>query len=324
MRSHLTILLVLLWSSASLAQKKDPLELVPLVDMQAPRVAVWFVAAPKTPFEDAAAVEEQIYEDFFKRMDIRMLSREKTLEQLGEVGDEEMQACDGRDPCLFKIGKTLKVDRMVGVIMVGVRPNYKIILKCFDLSGKQPKQLNAVVEGSLTDLLIGGTADAVASVFENQDQYAPVDMQALTRKKNTRPAPIATPPEPARTADVKPVRKAEQETSVAIPAPEQPGFFKQHLWSTIAAGTSVAFLVTGIVCGVKSDSIESSWGTDEVWDPERNQLGKDYALAANIMFGLSGAAAIGSVLLFFLVEQDPDSPVSVYPTGTGFEATVRF
>ena len=90
-------LLVLLMASLAIAQeekKEDPgtdraaeggsgLELTPLVDMKAPLVVLWFTAGKDIPLDDASAVEAQVYEDFVKRIDIRVLSREKTLKELG-------------------------------------------------------------------------------------------------------------------------------------------------------------------------------------------------------------------------------------------------
>jgi hypothetical protein len=343
MRCLLACSLVLLTASFATAQEDEKkkeevpgLELTPLVDMQAPLVVLWFTAGPDIPLDDASAVEAQVYEDFLKRMDIRVLSREKTLKELSGAENAKLQECKAEDVCLYQIGKTVKAAHVVGVVMHGTAKNYRLILKSFALNRKPPAQLNSVVEGSLTELLIGGAAGAVSALFENTEQYAPIDSAILAAaEKPEAPAEEKTTPPPpaeeaAKTEPEKPkevIAKVEpkpEEEVIARP-PERPGFLRRHLWSAIALGTGVVAAGVGAEFGVMSKSARDdvSW-PEGTWDPDRDSQGRNAATIANVMFGVAGAAAITSLVLFFLLEYDDEPGVAVTPTGTGVQALIRF
>ena len=331
-------LLVLLVAFLAFAQeeKKDDgsgLELTPLVDMKAPLVVLWFTAGADIPLDDASAVEAQVYEDFVKRMDIRVLSREKTLKELAAAENAKLQECKDEDVCLLQIGKAVKAAHVVGVVMQGTAKNYRLILKSFALNRKPPGQLNSVVEGSLTELLIGGAAGAVSALFENTEQYAPIDQAVLAAvEKSAEPEKPAPPPpkkEPVKTEPPKKIIakvETKPEGEVVHKLPERPGFFRRHLWSAIALGTGVVAAGVGAGFGVMSKSARDdvSW-PDGSWDPDRDSEGRHAATIANIMFGVAGAAAVTSLVLFFFFEDDADEAgVSITPTGTGVQALIRF
>ncbi|MBW1810862.1 MAG: hypothetical protein JRJ87_21905 [Deltaproteobacteria bacterium] len=348
MRRYIFFLIVVMLPVQTWAQDEDSsspgLDLVPLVNTKAPKVAVWFVADPKISLDDASALEGQMYEDFYKRSDIQLLSREKTFDLLGKSGKPKLQECKGDDLCLIRIGRAIKVSRIVGVSMEDVDGNYNIVLKSFNLEVDPPSQLNSVVEGSLTDLLIGGSGGAIAAIFENSDQYAPVDMAALTAAEKKESPPVVAEkkppkPEPIKVEEPSPKPKvvkapepivhklksapAPKEDIVAV-APARPSFLRRHMWSAVALGTSLATLGTGIAFGVLGQDIADEQGTQ--YNSSRDGTGRDYTLTANVMFGLAGAAAITSVILFFFVEDDaPEtSNVSILPSGAGVQALVRF
>jgi len=342
-------LLVLLIASLALAQekgKKDPgtdkaadkgsgLELTPLVNMKAPLVVLWFTVGSDIPLDDASAVEAQVYEDFAKRMDIRVLSREKTLKELSAAENTKLQECKAEDVCLIQIGRAVKAAHVVGVVMHGTAKNYRLILKCFALNSKPPGQLNSVVEGSLTELLIGGAAGAVSALFENTEQYAPIDGAILAAadepaktKKSVSPPPVKDPVKTETGEPKKIIAKVETkpEGQVVHRLPERPGFFRRHLWSAIALGTGVVAAGVGVGFGVMSKSARDdvSW-PEGTWDPDRDSEGRDAATIANIMFGVAGAAAVTSLVLFFFFEDDGDeSGVSITPTVNGVQALIRF
>jgi hypothetical protein len=342
-------LLVLLMASLALAQeekKEDPgtdraaeggsgLELTPLVNMKAPLVVIWFTAGTDIPLDDASAVEAQVYEDFVKRIDIRVLSREKTLKELASAENTKLQECKSEDVCLIQIGKAVKAAHVVGVVMHGTTKNYRLILKCFALNSKPPGQLNSVVEGSLTELLIGGAAGAVSALFENTEQYAPIDEVLLAAaekpaetKKSAPPPPVKEPVKTETVAPKKIIAKVETKPGgeVVHRLPERPGFFRRHLWSAIALGTGVVAAGVGVGFGVMSKSARDdvSWPNGS-WDPGRDSEGRDAATIANIMFGVAGAAAVASLVLFFFFEDDGgESGVSITPTGNGVQALIRF
>ena len=334
----LTVLLVASLAFAQEEKKKEDgggLELTPLVNMKAPLVVLWFTAGADIPLDDASAVEAQVYEDFVKRLDIRVLSREKTLKELASAENAKLQDCKSEDVCLVQIGKAVKAAHVVGVVMHGTAKNYRLILKSFALNRKPPSQLNSVVEGSLTELLIGGAAGAVSALFENTEQYAPIDAAVLAAAEKPIEEKTPAPPPPEKeTAKTETgtskeiIAKVESkpEGQVVHKLPERPGFFRRHLWSAIALGTGLVAAGVGVGFGVMSKSAQDdvSW-PEGTWDPGRDSEGRDAATVANIMFGVAGAAAIASVVLFFFFEDDGDEPgIAVTPTTNGVQALIRF
>jgi hypothetical protein len=342
MRRVLACLVVLLAAFVATAQEDQKkategsgLELTPLVNMEAPLVVLWFTAGADIPLDDASAVEAQVYEDFLKRLDIRVLSREKTLKELAAAENAKLQECKSEDVCLLQIGKAVKAAHVVGVVMHGTAKNYRLVLKCFALDREQPAQLNSVVEGSLTELLIGGAAGAVSALFENIDQYAPIDKTVLAAVE--KPAEVAeekkpTPPPAKDTTEAETSKEiiakveARPEGEIVARPPERPGFFRRHLWSAIALGTGVVAAGVGAGFGVMSKNARDdvSWpkGT---WNPDRDSQGRSAATIANVMFGVAGAAAVTSLVLFFFFEDDDEeSGVSLTPTGNGVQALIRF
>lgn len=319
------------------------LDLVPLVNMKAPLVAVWFVADLNVSLDDASALESQVYDEFFKRSKVRVLSREKMIDELQKAGADDLQGCRGEDMCLFKIGQALKVKWIVGIQLDGVPKNYRVVLKCFNLERDKPTQLNSVVEGSLAELLIGGLGGGVAAIFDNPDQYAPLELkpQAVEKKAvaaktsavkpaptapGSRPAPkvVEKQPEPIAAAAAKTEPKPGPVESIAARAPGKPGFLRRHLWSAISLGVSVAALGTGIALGATGQKIADDQSLR--FDPDSDDKGRAYTAAANAMFGVSGAASLTSIILFLFLETD-DSPaggITVVPGPGGVGAMVRF
>ncbi len=322
------------------------LDLVPLVDMKAPLVAIWFVADPNVSMDDASALESQVYDEFFKRTKIRVLSREKMIDELQMAKADKLQGCRGEDICLYKIGRALDVKQIVGIQMNGDAKNYRVVLKSFDLEKDKPTQLNSVVEGSLAELLIGGIGSGVAAIFDNTDQYAPLELKAPATENKTpassakvvakqveKTAPVSRPmtetvqqkPEPAPIA----VRTVEQKPSAAenlvAEVPRRPGFLRRHLWSAIALGASIATLGTGIALGAMGQKIADDQSVR--FDPDSDSSGRTYTTTANAMFGISGAAALTSILLFFFLETDDSGPglVTIVPGPSGgMGALVKF
>jgi len=325
------------------------LQPVPLVNMEAPEVAIWFIADPEVPLDDASALESQIFEEFFKRSDIRVMTRETTLEKLQKAGDPEMQECKGGDACLLKIGKTLEVTRVIGVLMEGSEPSgYRMLLKSFNLEPEQPTQLNSGGEGVLTELLIGGVGGGVTAIFENSDQYAPVELAEATageKEVPEKPEKVDEKTQPAVASAEKTAKASTAEGSpatatsvvarriepapktdgdVVTQAPSRPGFLRRHMWSAIALGTSITSLAIGIGLGVEGQSIADGQAVE--YDSGQDSLGKTYTNAANAMFGVAGATAIASVILFFFIEDDaPEAgTVSLLPGSGGARAVIRF
>ncbi len=310
------VLVVFLFSIHAMAQTgqheqpspdpDDPMGVVPLVDKSAPLVVIWFTEVTDVPLEDSSAIESQMYEDFGKRMDIRMMSREKTLKLVNETGDVELQQCLWEDACLLAIGRLLEADRIVGIKLSGSAEEYYLAFKFIDLEQDEPGRLTNVISGSLSKLLMSGASDGVAAIL---DKPAPAAAE---------PEQPARPPAPRRAELVQP-KPRDEEPVVFIY--EKPGFFRRHLGSTIALGVGLVAAGTGIGFGVMSR--KAGQDVEFQWNEARDQDGRDNALAADVLFGLAGAAVATAVVLFLLEPGADDDPgVSVTPTGAG--ALVRF
>ncbi|HOX45619.1 MAG TPA: procyclic acidic repetitive family protein [Myxococcota bacterium] len=322
----------------------DDFGVVPLVDEKAPRLVVWFAAGPGIKAEDARAVETQVLKDFDKRRDFRLVPRARVKTELKEAGQPELDRCDGGDACLLAIGRLLKADRMIGAELQRTASGYRLVLKSIDLKRKPPAKLNSVVEGSVSELLMGGLTSGVAATFDGDVEPVPIAEEgaAPAPRLATRPEPVA-PTRPGPKAEpapaVEPAREpgpgpgiadggnvkverlegAAPGAEVQAGAPERPGFFSRHLGSVISLGIGLAAGGAGLGLGLASMDAQDS--VEQQWDPSTDSSGRDQALAANILFGVAGAAAITAVVLFILEPGADDAPVVEAAPGG---AAIRF
>ena len=359
----LTLIMALVWSSAGLAQQppppppgEPPMEIVPLVDENAPLLVVWFSENQAVSLEDASAAEGQVFEDIGKRMDVRVFSRDKTIKIVTETGNPVLQNCNWSDGCLVAIGKLAKADKVIGIKISGTKERYFLALKRLDL-GDKPARATKIASGSLTNLLMGGINTALTELLDKPAKPAPglmekdpkasdagdLDEPAPVPLAPPSPAPVKDPKpaqaqEPVRTADAAPARapapaptamrdppKAtivapEPKDELPPPAPERPGFFRRHLGSTIALGVGLVAACAGTGFGVMAQQAQDD--VEFQWDPARDDDGKNNALAANVLFGVAGAAAVTAVVLFILEPGADEAEVSVTPTANG--AAFRF
>ena len=98
-------------------------------------------------------------------------------------------------------------------------------------------------------------------------------------------APVAAPPAPAPRRDL--VRTA-------------PPAHRRRVWTWVAAGGAAVLLASGALFGHRADTAYDEYKmTDSPgrYDELRDQVRRD-SLTANLLFAGSGAAAIGSVILF--------------------------
>lgn len=320
-----------------------PMEVVPLVDENAPLVVVWFSENQAVPIEDASAAEGQVFEDIGKRMDVRVFSRDKTLKIVTETGNPVLQQCNWSDGCLVAIGKLAKADKVIGIKISGTKDRYFLALKRLDL-GDKPARATKIASGSLTNLLMGGINKALTELLDKPAKPAPglmdkdpkasdaVDPDEPTPVPLTPPAP-APAPAPVRTAEAppapQPVVSPPPKATIVAPAPvdelppappERPGFFSRHLGSTIALGVGLVAAGAGTGFGVMARQAQDD--VEFQWDPARDDAGKSNALAANVLFGVAGAAAVTAVVLFVLEPGADTASVRIAPTANG--AAVRF
>ncbi len=331
------------------------LPVVPLVDEDAPLIMVWFTEALDVPLDDASAIETQLFEDICKRLDLRVFSREKTLKLVNESGDRKLQQCKWQDHCLQAIGRLVEADQVIGVKMSGSGGQYYLAFKHIVLDD-QPQRKTAMVGGSMSKLLMSGIAKTLTELLgpaekpaaeppaaepaaEDGASRAPADgndpaavavvplvpaaepaVEPESRPA-VEPAPVAAEPAP-QAPRARVVESRPRDEQPPVPA-QGPGFFRRHLGSTIALGVGLAAAGTGIGFGVMAAQAQDD--VSHQYDPATDDAGRNNALAANVLFGVAGAAAITAVVLF-IVEPGPTTDdttrVDVVPTGSG--ALVRF
>jgi hypothetical protein len=346
-------------ASSALAQDAAPAAddfgVVPLVDANAARLVVWFAAGPGIRAEDARAVETQVLKDFGKRRDFRLVPRERVKTELKEAGRLELDRCDGDDACLLAIGRLLKADRMIGADLQRTTSGYRLVLKSIDLKRQPAAKLNSVVEGSISELLLGGLTSGVAATFDEDVEPIPLAEQGAPDAAVPPPPKVAARPEQPRQPDkvspppavkpdpapkgpdeprtVKPAPASARAEKVAVeridgtapgaevstPAPERPGFFTRHLGSVISLGVGLVAGGAGLGLGLSAQDAQSS--VEQQWDPDTDAAGRDQALAANILFGVAGAAALTAVILF-IVEPGADEAPAIEAAPGG--AAIRF
>jgi len=354
-RFCLTLILVMGWCHLGLAQQPDtpppppddiPMEVVPLVDQNAPLVLVWFSENLAVPIKDASAAESQVFEDIGKRMDVRVFSRDKTLKIVTETGNPVLQQCNWSDGCLVAIGKLAKADKVIGIKISGTKERYFLALKRLDL-GDKPARATKIASGSLTNLLMGGINKALTELLDKPATAAPGLMEKDPKASDAAdtgeptPLPLTPPPAPTRTADAaatppEPAAATPAQVSVEAPkativapaptdelpppGPRRPGFFRRHLGSSIAVGIGV--VAAGVGGGLGYMAQQAQDKVEFQWDHSRDQAGKTNALAANVLFGLAGAAAVAALVLFILEPGADTAGVEISPTARG--AMVRF
>ncbi len=316
------------------SEDSDDLELVPLVNPDAPLVIVWTSENDDVSIEDATAIDSQLFEDMGSRRDIRLFSRKKTLSIVDESGDKRLMHCKWADPCLVGIGKHAKADMVLGVKLTGTKEQYFLAFKLIAL-GDKPGKVIKFTSGKLSELLVGGIAKAVESVLKakatpmkkppplppkkaqapnalnplkhSAAQQAPAQQKKQFPPKSTDTAITSLPQTPkAKIVPPRPVDEVEKR-------PEPPGFFSRHLGSSIATGLGIAFAGAAIGFGVEAadakDKIEFQW------DPAVDDSGRSNALTANILFGLSGLSIIVAVVLFVIEPSADDYTLSFNSDG---------
>lgn len=114
-----------------------------------------------------------------------------------------------------------------------------------------------------------------------------------------------------------------------------PWYRRKSVWAVVAAGTSGAALLAGLLTGRSASANESDLRRGEragTLDQDRYDLlarsAQDNARAANILFGVSAAAAVTSVVLALLGDERAPpvvkKGVTVVPTSTGLAFEVRY
>lgn len=304
------------------AQEDDAaLDLVPVVDPNAPLCAWFFLADPAVLAGDATSLDKALSESLDHRTDVRIMPRAAAEAKLKEA-DRSLTGCGGTEACLVDLAKLLGVSRLLVANLRMPTPNsLRLELLRLD-AGDPPGKLSVRSEGTLAELLAGGAAGSLQALLENRTQ----PLIASPSEPAPSPTPVrpAPPPPPARTVVERPPEPPQIEEKAS-----SRGFFTRHWASMLSLGTGLVSGALGLTFGVMSQGIADEMSYDpsaqHQFDPDRDRQGKNYALAANVLFGVAGAAALTGAVLFFFFEDDADSSgVTIVPAGLGVGARLRF
>ena len=203
------------------------------------------------------------------------------------------------DSCLAEIGGALGV-QLIGAARVGaVGEKYVVSIKVLDVNG-------ATVLGRTSEMVEKNDTELIAAI---QRAVATV-LGKLTGQ------PAADEP-------------AAEGTLTAAPAAEpSTGFWDVSPWVglglTVALGGTAAALA-GVAYKDSKDAQDAFVGSP-AWRDAKDAM-ESKALAADVLFGVAGAAAVATVLLFVLAPDDvPPASAGVIPVRGGGAATltVRF
>ncbi len=139
------------------------------------------------------------------------------------------------------------------------------------------------------------TSPKIAEVFE-----------ALRARLPPAPKPA---PEVKPQPEVEPAPKPGPAAGASAPGP------RNRVWTWVMAGLGGAALAAGGACGYLASASQqefedATWASDAM---DARAAAQDRALAANLLYGLGGAALVTALVLFFVEvddapEADPDGP----------------
>jgi tetratricopeptide (TPR) repeat protein len=128
----------------------------------------------------------------------------------------------------------------------------------------------------------------------------------------------------------------QQTTTAASPPVEQPvqpqprpSLFRRYLWAWVGLGATVIAAGAGVTLGVLArDSEDRASDTSLTYDDAKahHDRAQSRALGANIMFGVAGAAAVATGVLFYLGSRSGERPRTTAvlgPTPGGMMGQVR-
>ena len=171
--------------------QKGSLDLVPLVNKEAPRIIVKFWADNSVPIADASAVEDALNGSLYKRMDIRVLTWQQVYHTLARKELTKLKSCTIQDLCLMKMGLAVEAFYIVRVIMRKDKKGYRLDLKCFNFDSHPPSSLDLTATGTLAELLMTGSTRIVDMVLSDKNSYEPLNEETLARLEE--PATQAKP-----------------------------------------------------------------------------------------------------------------------------------
>lgn len=185
------------------------------------------------------------------------------------------------------------------------------------LSAKPDAPNREEVEGRIAEL------ERVVAEQKKAKERPPNDVTPTPPAAPTQAQPPAPQPAPAPLA------------AVPAPAPKRGTGRSKKIAGIallgVAAGAAVGGIVTAVLSGQASDSINAAAKSGQPFDPSKEAQGKTDTIVSGVMFGVAGAAAIaGGALLLLgvregrLHERAVSLAPALSPTAVGATATVRF
>jgi len=222
-----------------------------------------------------------------------------------------LSACT-ENSCLAEIGGALGVNLMLVASVGGVGDKYLVSVKLLDVAeAKVITRITEMVEREDT-LLITAIKRAVAKVC--QAGGAEVRPDAQPDVAGGQKAPVGTGSGP-----VTPVDGVSEEAPSGI---NWPAWITAGV-ATFAVGAGIAMgAIAKNDLGKMRDEVK---GTDE-WQELKSSVEKK-SLAADVLFGISGAAAVTSLILFLVLDYDGDdvqAGFQVTPTGGTLTFGLRY
>ena len=223
------------------------------------------------------------------------------------------------DSCLAEIGGALGVAMMATARVGAVGDNYVVSVKIIDVTRAKVKgRISEVVERNDSELIRTIKRAVVGSLKAAKVSGIGGDAAEPDKTEPTKTEPDKT----EATAKVEPAPDPGKE-----PEPKEPlTFYDWAPWAALGL-TAVAGGVGGAMGGLalkdsKSADDETRGSPD--FDDAKDRA-QTKALVADVMFGVAGAAAVGTVILFVLGAMDDDEPAAaaaIIPTRDGAAATV--
>lgn len=268
---------------------------------------------------------EILVNEMGSRRDFFFVSKEELRARFEKESKSSPDACVKDIACFHEVGRLLALDLMVvGTISIQEQA-YKIEITRVSMTDYPDRSWTYEAKGGIS-ILIARVRSAAADILLRQDTFVAV-------KQDRR----------ALDAVVAPLPPMEQ-LKVVKQAPSLPkkGASVQRILAYSTAGVAVVATGVGGYFFWKTKDIESflndkcsnSNGYNSKECPyteqtisEKVSQGKSSVLLANVFFGVAGAVAVGSALLFVLEPDDKPSPVIlplISPDGAGFSAAVRF
>ena len=246
-------------------------------------------------------LNEIMLNEFQKVGNLQVLSSSDILSVLKmEVKRTKLGCTD--DSCLVELGGALGVPLLASPSIGAIGDQYVINLKVMDISKATVLARSSEIVHRDNSELIKAVKKSVANVVGD-----------MGLEKKTAAAPVEATAGPTVTA-----------------MPERPSTFMDvapwvSLGLTVAVGGAAATLA-GLAQQDASAANEEYEGSP-AWQSNKDAF-EIKALAADVLLGIAGAAAITTVVLFIIGsgDEEPESSVSVMPTDGGATASylVRF